>query len=139
MIKMEERTIILYLKYKGTAFFGREELFNEGTILWAGHTILFMVGEDDPDWDELIVVNYTEENSYRNVLEQLEKEQRLSYYKILLVGRYPQAVIDRVNKMSYKESSVDTTKGEDFSGNEESGDINPTKKQFELLSALFLT
>jgi hypothetical protein len=130
---MGKKEIIVYLKYKGTDFFGRKELFQGGTIVWASHTVLFLIGENDPKWDEIIVVSFTEENSYSNALDQLAKEQRLKNYKILLVSRYPQAAIDRVNKMSYKESSVDITKGDNIEVNEEPGGIGLNRMQYELL------
>lgn len=132
MIKVGDKTIIVNLKYKGADFFGRSELSKEGTILWAGHTIFFAIGENDPGWDEIIVVIYHEEKLYNNVIEQLSEENRLSYYKILLVGRYPQATIDRVNKMRYQDTSVDTTIG-DYLGERTKGGIDPTQEQMELL------
>jgi len=132
---MGKREILVCLKYEGSDFFGRKELFKGGTIVWAGHENLNLIGEHEFEWDEIIFVRFPEENSYNKAIEQLADEQRLSYYKVLLVRNYPQDVIDRVNEMSYKLSSVDTTRIDlsELSANDINLDIDPSQKKFELL------
>lgn len=132
---MGKKELMVCLKYKGSDFFGRKELFKGGTILWAGHEILNLIGTTEPEWDEIVFVRFPEENSYSNAIEQLVDEQRLSYYKVLLVRNYPQDVIDRVNKMSYRLSSVDTARIDMSELNAEDNDldIDPSQKKLELL------
>jgi hypothetical protein len=135
MIKMGNKEILVCLKYKGSDFFGRKELFTRGTIVWAGHEILNFIGESEPEWDEIIFVRFAEEESYNKSIEQLADEQRLSYYKALLVRNYPQEVIDRVNKMSYRDTSVDTTRVDLSELNHDDANLNieSTQEKFDLL------
>lgn len=134
---MGKKEILVCLKYEGSDFFGRKELFKGGTIVWAGHENLNFIGEHEPEWDEIIFVRFPEENSYNNAIEQLANEPRLSYYKVLLVRNYPQDVIDRVNKMSYKLSSVDTTRIDrsEMVAKDINIDIDPSQKKLDLLLA----
>ncbi len=132
---MGKKEILVCLKYEGSDFFGRKELFKGGTILWAGHEILNFIGEHEPEWDEILFVRFPEEDSYSNGIKQLADEQRLSYYKVLLVRNYPQDVIDRVNKMSYINTSIDTTRIDMSELNADDIDlnINPSQKKHDLI------
>ncbi|GAG17815.1 unnamed protein product, partial [marine sediment metagenome] len=53
---MGMKEILVCLKYSGTDFFARKELFKGGTIPWAGHEVLNLVGEHEPEWDEILFV-----------------------------------------------------------------------------------
>ena len=132
---MGKKEILVCLKYNSSDFFARKELFEGGTIVWAGHENLNLIGEHEPEWDEIIFVRFPEENSYNKAIEQLANEQRLSYYKVLLVRNYPQDVIDRVNEMSYKLSSTDTTRIDlsELNAKDKNLDIDPSQQKFELL------
>ena len=132
---MGKKEILVCLKYEGSDFFGRKELFKGGNIVWAGHENLNLIGINEPEWDEIIFVRFPEEDSYSNAIEQLADEQRLSYYKVLLVRNYPQDVIDRVNEMSYINTSIDTTRIDfsELSAKDHDLDIDPSQKKLDLL------
>lgn len=129
------KEILVCLKYKASEFFARKELFKGGTIVWAGHEILNFIGEDEPEWDEIIFVRFAEEDSYNRAIEQLADEQRLNSYKVLLVRNYPQDIIDRVNKMSYRDASIDTTRIDFSELTMEGNDLNidPSQKKHDLI------
>jgi hypothetical protein len=102
MIKMDSKpkTIIVYLKYKeNEPRDGRELLRKGGLLLWAGHDITQFIGLNEPEWDEIVVAEYPEENAYNKILTRLKKKNILKYYKVHLVNHFPQAIIDRMNKM----------------------------------------
>lgn len=100
MIKMDSKTIIVYLKYKDNeSWGGRELLRREGLLLWAGNDITQFIGLNEPEWDEIVVAEYSEENAYNQALTRLKEADMLSYYKVHLVIHFPEAIIDRINKM----------------------------------------
>ena len=94
------KTINVYLKYKeAEPWDGRELLRKGGSLLWAGHDITQFIGLNEPEWDEIVVAKYSEENAYNQALTQLKKTDIIKYYKVHLVNHFPQAIIDRMNRM----------------------------------------
>lgn len=94
------KTIIIYLKYKeNESWDGREILRKGGLLFLAGHDITQFIGLNEPEWDEIVVAKYSEENAYYQALTRLKEANFIKYYKVHLVNHFPQAVIDRMNKM----------------------------------------
>ena len=108
------KTIIVFLKYyDSNSWCGKELLSKEGTIIWAGHNILQQTGDDGTRWNEIMVADYNDEEAYNEIIEQLAKKDKLRNCKVLLVERYPDAQMDKVNTMlrSFIKDKVDTKDG----------------------------
>lgn len=143
-IKMGSKTIIVYLKYKDNDSWGGRELLRKGgLLLWAGHDITQFVGLTEPDWDEIVVAEYSEENAYNKALNRLKEANTLKYYKVLLVRPFSQSIIDKMNAMlkSFKKKKLDTIPIEKFYSKEHweaekkagTDHVCPTPNQIEKL------
>lgn len=104
MIKMS-KAIVVYLQFnEDVEWFGRE-LFSDGTILYAGYNVIPVqyTGETEPDWDELIVTKYSDENQYNKVIEHLKtQETKLKNYKVFLISLIPQPLFEKINSILEK-------------------------------------
>ena len=98
--KTKPKTIIVYLKYKDNESRGGRELLRKGgLLLWAGHDISQLIGLNEPEWDEIVVAEYSEENAYNQALNRLKEDDKLKYYKVHLISHMPQSIIDKMNEM----------------------------------------
>jgi len=138
------KTIIVYLKYKDNeSWDGRELLKKGGSLLWAGHDITQLIGLDEPEWDEIVVAEYSEENAYNNALNRIKEADMLKYYKVHLVSHYPQAIIDKMNEMlkALKVKNLESIPVEELSSIERweaekktgTDHLGPTPNQMETL------
>jgi len=108
------KTVIVFLKYHDSnSWIGKELLSKGGTIIWSGYNILQQTGDDGTHWDEIMVADYNKEEAYDEIIEQLAKKDKLKNSKVLLVERYPDAQMDKVNNMlrSFTKGKVDTKGG----------------------------
>ncbi len=135
MYDTEGSTILVFLQYnEKKEWFGRE-LLSTGKIVIAVHNIIFAVGENEPDWDEIIAVRYSNENTYNEAIERLNTEK--DNLKKLRVQKLNPLSVEQMEKThalmeKYATSGLDMTPGEeDFK--EPSGGINSTPEQSELI------
>ena len=108
------KTIIVFLKYYDSdSWCGKELLSKGGTIIWAGYNILQQTGDDGTRWDEIMVADYNNDEAYNEIIAQLAMKDKLKNCKVLLVERYPNAQMDKVNNMlsSFTKGKVDTKGG----------------------------
>jgi hypothetical protein len=142
--KSKTKTIIVYLKYKeNESWDGRELLREGGSLLWAGHDITQLIGLNEPEWDEIVVAEYPEENAYNLALTRLKETDILSYYKVHLVSHFPQAIIDKMNEMlkALKVKNQETIPVEELSSKERweaakkagTDNLSPTPNQMKIL------
>ncbi|MHA1256850.1 MAG: hypothetical protein ACTSPS_14760 [Promethearchaeota archaeon] len=138
------KTIIVYLKYKENASWdGLKLLRKGGLLLCAGHDITQLIGLNEPEWDEIVVAEYSEENAYNQALTRLKKADLLEYYKVHLVIHFPQAIIDRMNKMlkALKKKNLETVPIKELFSKEQweaakkagTDHLGPTPNQMETL------
>jgi len=67
-----------------------ELLRQRGSIIFAANKIAQMEGKiKEPRWDEFIVSEFQKGESFDNTLDRLAKENKLKYYRIVLVDPYP--------------------------------------------------
>ena len=141
---MDSKTIIVYLKYKDNeSWGGRELLRKEGLLLWAGYDITQLIGLNEPEWDEIVVAEYSEENAYNQSLNRLKEADMLQYYKLHLTSHFPQSIIDQMNKMlkALKVKNLETIPVEELSSKERweaekkagTDHLGPTSNQMETL------
>ena len=141
---MDSRTIVVYLKYKDNeSWDGRELLRGGGLLLWAGHDITQLIGLNEPEWDEIVVAEYSDENAYNQALNRLKEADTLKYYKVHLTSHFPQAIIDQMNKMllTLKVKNLETIPVEKLSSEERweaakkagTDHLGPTPNQMETL------
>jgi len=96
------KTIVVYLQFnENETWFGRE-LFSDGTILYAGYNVIPVqyTGDSEPDWDELIVAKYPDEDLCDKAIERLKaQENKLQNYKVFMISLIPQKLFETINKM----------------------------------------
>ena len=129
------KTLIVFLKYRDSnSWCGKDLLGKEGTIIWAGHNILQQTGDDGTRWDEIIVADYTNEESYNEIVNQLAKKEKLENCKAHLVERYPDEQMEKVNKMlrSFTKDKVDTKDGVTMEEAFQDSHLNETPEGKEL-------
>ena len=79
------KTICVFLHYQGSwSTDTKKEIFKEGEITWAGYKPIQLVHYDGLEWDEIVVVNYSDEQAYNNVLEYLATESKIKPYQVFL-------------------------------------------------------
>ena len=128
-------TIIVFLKYHDSnSWCGKELLSKGGTIIWAGYNILQQTGDDGTQWDEIMVADYNNEEAYDEIIEQLAKKDKLKNCKALLVDRYPDTQMDKVNNMlrSFTKDKVDTKGGVSMDEAFSDSHLNETPETKEL-------
>jgi len=137
MIKMEVKTIIVFFKYQDlNSWCGKELLSKGGTIIWAGYDILQQTGDDGTKWDEIMLADYSDEDSYNDIIEQLAKKDQLKNCKVLLVDRYPDAQMDKINNFlrSFTKKIVDTKEGISMEEAFDDSHLNETPEARELFA-----
>jgi len=79
------KTICVFLHYEGPwSTNTKEEIFKEGEITWAGYKPLQMGHDDGVDWDEIVIVKYSDEQAYNDVLEYLAADNNTDPYQVIL-------------------------------------------------------
>lgn len=88
---MEKITILVFLKYQDRkSWCGMELLSQSGSIIFAANKISQMEGKiKEPRWDEFIVSEFQKRENFDNTLDRLAKENKLKYYRIVLIDPYP--------------------------------------------------
>jgi len=131
---LETNTILVFLQYnENQEWFGRE-LLSTGKIVIAVHNILFTVGENEPDWDEIIAVKYSNENAYNETIERLNAQK--NNLKNLRVQKLNPLSVKQMEKThalmeKYATSGLDMIQG-DEGFEEPPGGINSNPEQYEL-------
>ena len=111
------KTLIAFLKYSDKAWPGKKNLLHRGDTLWVGYDAIKIEGESEPDWDEVKVIEFSEEAVCDEDIEKLKvQEDKIEDYKLLLVDHYPLKMISTMNtsiKNSPKQT-IDTTSTTSF-------------------------
>ena len=135
MYDTEGTTILVFLQYnENQEWFGRE-LLNTGKIIIAVHNILFVVGENEPDWDEIIAVRYSNEKSYNEAIERLNVEKtNLKILRVQMLNPLSAEQMEKTHALmkKYEISESDMTLG-DENFKEPPGGINSSTEQAELI------
>jgi len=106
------KTIIVFLKFRDIQSPGKNDLFLEGDTIWTGYEAIKISGDLEPVWDEVKVIEFSDENVYEDSIKRLKLQgDPIENYKLLLVDHYPQKMINTMNKSFKKPSkaSPDTT------------------------------
>ncbi len=115
-ISKMEKTLIVFIRYDDSVkdFFGRE-LFNDGTILWAGYSSNPLVTETE-DWDEIIIVKYLSQNEEKKAIERITDDHRIEKNKVISVTLLSQANLAKINTIlkAHAKGSIDMTQGDRF-------------------------
>ena len=135
MYNTEGSTILVFLQYKEDQEWFVRELLNTGKIVIAVHNILFVVGENEPDWDEIIAVKYSNENTYNEAIERLNAQKNnLKKLRVQMLNPLSEEQMEKTHALmeKYATSGLDMTPGnKDFK--EPPGGINSTPEQAELI------
>ena len=97
--------MVIYLQFKDDEKWIGRELFSDGIILYAGYNVIpFQYsGDIEPDWDEIIVAKYSDEDSYNNAIERLKAEvSKLKNYKVFLISLIPKPLFEKINSILEK-------------------------------------
>ncbi len=88
---METNTIMVFLRYQDRkSWCGMELLSHKGSIIFAANKISQMQGKiREPRWDEFLVSEFQTGQKFDDTLDRLAKENKLKYYRIVLVDPYP--------------------------------------------------
>ena len=135
MYDAEGSTILVFLQYnENQEWYGRE-LLSTGKIVIAVHNIVFAVGENEPNWDEIIAVKYSKEDSYNEAIERLNaRKENLKNLRVQKLNPLSGEQMEKTHALmeKYATSGLDMTPGdEDFK--EPLGGINSTLEQAELM------
>jgi len=135
MYDTEGTTILVFLHYnENQEWYGRE-LLSTGKIVIAVHNILFVVGENEPDWDEIIAVRYSNEKSYNEAIERLKVEKNnLKNLRVQMLNPLSAEQMEKTHALmeKYTKSGLDMTLG-DENFKEPPGGINSNPEQAELM------
>lgn len=132
------KTIIVFLKYHDSnSWCGKKLLRKGGTVIWAGHNIQQQTGDDGTRWDEIMIADYSNDKAYDDIIEQLTKKDQLINCKVLLVERYPDAQMDKINTMlrSFLKDIVDTKAGTSMEEAFDDSHLNETPEARELFAS----
>lgn len=99
------KVIVVYLQFNDDEPWSGRELFSDGIIMYAGYNVIPVqyTGETEPDWDEIIVTKYSDDNLYNKAIERLKaQESKLKNYKVFLISLIPQPLFEKINMMLEK-------------------------------------
>jgi hypothetical protein len=114
-MKMER--ICVLIEYKKGISWNREtkrEIFKEGNIIWESYDVVAFGDEDHHNWDEIMIVDYPDEQKHSQAIEDLKGESRIEYYHVYLFEPYPteqKAKVDMMMKNARDDPTVDLTPG----------------------------
>ena len=135
MYDTEGTTILVFLQYnENQDWFGRE-LLSTGKIVIAVHDVIFSVGENEPNWDEIIAVMYSNKNTYSEAIDQLNAQKgNLKNLRVQMLNPLSQEQMEKTHALmeKYATSGLDMTPG-DENFKEPPGGINSTTEQAELM------
>lgn len=135
------KTIIAFLKHNDNNLLGKSILPKGGDIIWESHNTVQIEGDFEPDWDEVNVIQFPEENECDEYIKQLKaQEDKLGNCKILLLSSMPKEMIKMVND-SFKNSphsSEDTTSVTSYDEMAATSDVDDpgSIRRFERLRSL---
>ena len=92
-------TIIAFLRYKNFETKNQyKEILDSGKILYACHNVSQILGEPEPEWNEIIFIRYSEED-YHEAIDHLNTQKtKLKDYKVLLIDPLPERQIQMMNE-----------------------------------------
>jgi len=97
------KTICVFLHYEGPwSTNTKEEIFKEGEITWAGYKPIQLSHDDGVEWDEIVIVNYSDEHAYNDVLEYLAADNKTDPYQVILIDPAPPEELEMRNAMLRK-------------------------------------
>ena len=116
------KTICVFLHYqdaKSWTIDTKEGIFKEGKIIWAGYKPIQLEHDDGVEWDEIVVVEYSNEELYNDVLKYLAHESNINPYQVLLLEPTSPKELEMRNTMLRKARddpnlSVDFTPASDI-------------------------
>jgi len=128
------KTILVFLNYQGSwSTDTKEEIFKKGKIIWAGYKPIQFGHDDGVEWDEVVVVDYSNEDLYNKILENLAKDTIIQTYQVLLIKPIRPEQIEQMNaifKKGQDDSSVDFTPGAEIEDVYSGIDTEKWKKLF---------
>ena len=99
---MKMKSICVFVKYIETESWTRDtkrEIFREGKILWEYYDVVPMGPFEKVIWDEVMIVEYPDEEKNNQALENLAKESRIEKYEAHLFEPYPKEKTERIKKI----------------------------------------
>lgn len=114
---MKMKTICVFTKYKDTVSWTQDtkrELFKEGKIIWEAYDIIRYGEYDGINWDEIMIIEYSDEDKYDQSLEDLREDSKLEKYRAYLFEPYPREQQTKIKIMMEKaknDPNVDITPG----------------------------
>jgi hypothetical protein len=120
------RTICVFLHYQGPwSTETKEEIFKDGEITWAGYKLIQLGHDDGVEWDEIVIVKYSNEQAYNDVLGYLAADNKTDPYQVILIDPAPPEELEMRNAMFRKARDDPTTKI-DFTPSEDEDKVYPT-------------
>ena len=58
------KTIIAFLKFRDIEWSGKKVILHEGDTIWTGYEAIKISGDVEPVWDEVKVIEFSDENIY---------------------------------------------------------------------------
>jgi hypothetical protein len=114
---MKMKTICVFTKYKDTVSRTQDtkrELFKEGKIIWEAYEIMIGREYDKINWDEIMIIEYSDEDNYDQSLKHLRESSKLEKYRAYVFEPYPKEQQTKINIMMEKaknDPNVDITPG----------------------------
>jgi len=125
MIKMS-KTICVFLHYEGPwSTDTKEEIFKEGEITWAGYKLIQLGHDDGVEWDEIVIVKYSDEHAYNDVLEYLAADNNTDPYQVILIEPGTPEELEMTNAM-FRKARDDPNTEVDFTPSVEDDKVYPT-------------
>jgi len=87
---MEKITVLVFLKYQTPdSWCGMKLLSQKGSIVFAANKISQLQGKiKEPKWNEVIVSEFLEKESFEETLDKLAKANEIKYYRIVFIYPY---------------------------------------------------
>ena len=106
---------MVFLKFKN-----RKEIFTKGTILYLGKEVLQVINDDGIEWDEIKVITYSDNQSYKDDINDFDKvKNELVNYRVILTKYFSKLKLKyAMMKMKFKnlilsdDTSITLTKKE---------------------------
>ncbi len=97
------KTICVFLHYEGPwSPNTKEAIFKEGEITWAGYKLIQLGHDDGVEWDEIVIVNYSDEHAYNDVLEYLAADNKIDPFQVILIDPTTPEELEMTNAMLRK-------------------------------------
>jgi hypothetical protein len=108
------KTICIFVKYQDNESWTRDTkkgILKEGKFVWESYEIM---SSGTAIWDEIIIVEYSDEKKCNQALEDLKRETKIKKYEVYLIESYPKEQVEKVDKMMKKardDPSIDISPG----------------------------